>query len=87
MLGSWNRNSSIETVLVEIRRFVSRYLDGTYLHLILVLVAERWDHSATGSFPNHLKAVHFDDTDDTISADGHDLGLGCAYNKKSTDIT
>jgi hypothetical protein len=70
VLANWNRNSSIETVLVEIRRFVLSYiLPPSALVLRFFTIAasshthtsmldlERWLRSTIASFPNLPKAL------------------------------
>ena len=65
VLANWNRNGSIETVLVEIRRFVLSFIlppsalvlrsfiiTASHAHTLLILDLERWHRSTIASFPS-----------------------------------
>jgi ubiquitin-conjugating enzyme E2 variant len=55
VLANWNRNNSIETVLVEIRRFVH----VVFYFFMANFTTGRWHRSIIESFLSHQKAVLF----------------------------
>jgi|ERR1700722_4977509 ubiquitin-protein ligase len=56
VLAYWNRNSSIETILVEIRRYVMNFPSA---HRFSTVLTGRWRRQTIGSSPNLPKAAFF----------------------------
>jgi hypothetical protein len=55
VLANWNKNSSLETVLVEIRRYVLSCYPSSSSYMIFALAAGRWHRSIIENYLNHPK--------------------------------
>ncbi|KAH9915663.1 ubiquitin-conjugating enzyme/RWD-like protein [Fomitopsis serialis] len=71
VLAHWNRNSSIETVLVEIRRCVTHFTLYPLSILMSTYDTGRWHPLTTGNCPSLPRAVPSNHIESSVTNPGH----------------